>query len=111
MGNQINDACGVVGVFSPTGDAARVAFFGIFSLQHRGQESAGIATISEGGIEHVHTGNGLVSCVFDENNLRNLPGPMAIGHTRYSTPGISSIENAQPVHASGHNGDLSLIHI
>ena len=60
MGNQINDACGVVGVFSPTGDAARVAFFGIFSLQHRGQESAGIATISEGGIEHVHTGNGLV---------------------------------------------------
>ena len=110
MGNQINDACGVVGVFSPTGDAARVAFFGIFSLQHRGQESAGIATISEGGIEHVHTGNGLVSGVFDENNLRNLPGPMAIGHTRYSTTGISSIENAQPVHASGPNGDIFVAH-
>ena len=110
MGNQINDACGVVGVFSPTGDAARVAFFGIFSLQHRGQESAGIATISDGGIEHIHTGNGLVSGVFDENNLRNLPGTMAIGHTRYSTTGISSIENAQPVRASGPNGDIFVAH-
>ena len=105
MENQINDACGVVGVFSPTGDAARVAFFGIFSLQHRGQESAGIATISTGGVPYIHRGNGLVPGVFNENDLQNLPGNMAIGHTRYSTTGISSIENAQPVHA------LSLIHI
>ncbi|MFL2640156.1 MAG: amidophosphoribosyltransferase [Dehalococcoidia bacterium] len=110
MENQINDACGVVGVFSPTGDAARVAFFGIFSLQHRGQESAGIATISTGGVPHIHRGNGLVPGVFNENDLQNLPGNMAIGHTRYSTTGISSIENAQPVHASGPNGDIYLAH-
>ena len=110
MENQINDACGVVGVFSPTGDAARVAFFGIFSLQHRGQESAGIATVSDGGIEHLHRGNGLVSGVFNENDLGNLPGTMAIAHTRYSTTGISSIDNAQPVRASGPNGDIYIAH-
>ena len=110
MENQINDACGVVGVFSPTGDAARIAFFGILSLQHRGQESAGIATISAGGFPHIHRGNGLVPGVFNENDLQNLPGNMAIGHTRYSTTGISSIENAQPVHASGPNGDIYLAH-
>lgn len=108
--NQISDACGVVGVFAPDGEAARVAFFGIFSLQHRGQESAGIATISDGGIEHLHRGNGLVAGVFDENILQNLPGKFAIGHTRYSTTGISSIENAQPVPASGLNGTIYVAH-
>ncbi len=105
--------CGVFGIRSPERDVARVAFFGLFALQHRGQESAGIA-VSDG--EHVTAMRdmGLVSQVFDERKLKGLQGEIAIGHTRYSTTGSTQWANAQPlVHqgrvrtvALGHNGNL-----
>jgi amidophosphoribosyltransferase len=106
----IHDACGVVAVFLPEGDAARVTFFGIFSLQHRGQESAGIATVDSAGEFRNHKALGLVSRVFDEDILSGLPGRMAIGHNRYSTTGSSTVANAQPIRAIGPGGELYLAH-
>ncbi|MBX5468421.1 MAG: amidophosphoribosyltransferase [Thermoleophilaceae bacterium] len=106
------DECGVFGVFAPGSDVARLAYFALYALQHRGQESAGIATC-EGG--HIMTLRdlGLVSQVFDEPKLQALTGTHAIGHVRYSTTGSSAWENAQPVYRSdareialGHNGNL-----
>jgi amidophosphoribosyltransferase len=106
------DECGVFGVYAPDHDVARLAYFGLFALQHRGQESAGIATCEEG---HITTQRdlGLVSQVFDERSLRALSGQAAIGHVRYSTTGSSGWENAQPVYrhdrrpvALAHNGNL-----
>ncbi|MBI2916853.1 MAG: amidophosphoribosyltransferase [Chloroflexi bacterium] len=105
----MREACGVFGVYAPGEDVARVSFFGLFSLQHRGQESAGIAT-SDGRRMHVHTGMGLVSQVFDERELARLPGHLAIGHNRYSTTGSSKLCNAQPVMVSSPLGDLALAH-
>ena len=107
------DECGVFGVYAPGRDVARLAYFGLYALQHRGQESAGIATC-EGG--HITTLRelGLVSQVFDEDKLRALAGDMAIGHVRYSTTGGGAWENAQPVWrddgrelALAHNGNLT----
>ncbi|MDP7619836.1 MAG: amidophosphoribosyltransferase [Dehalococcoidia bacterium] len=106
----IHDACGVVAVFLPEGDAARVAFFGIFSLQHRGQESAGITTVDSSGEFRNHKALGLVSRVFDEDILAGLPGRLAIGHNRYSTTGSSTVANAQPIRAVGPGGELYLAH-
>jgi amidophosphoribosyltransferase len=103
------EKCGVFGVFAPDEDVARITFYGIYALQHRGQESAGIAT-SDGRRIHVRTGMGLVSQVFDENDLPFLPGFAAIGHTRYSTTGSTVIENAQPVYVEGEHGPLALGH-
>src|SRR3712207_1736300 len=106
------DECGVFGVYAPEMDVARLAYFALYALQHRGQESAGIAT-SDGG--HIMTVRdlGLVSQVFDEKKLKALQGDMAVGHVRYSTTGSSAWENAQPVWRSdlrqvalGHNGNL-----
>jgi amidophosphoribosyltransferase len=106
------DECGVFGVYAPGSEVARLAYFALYALQHRGQESAGIAT-SEGG--HIMTVRdlGLVSQVFDEEKLRALQGEMAVGHVRYSTTGSSAWENAQPVWRSddrqvalAHNGNL-----
>jgi amidophosphoribosyltransferase len=106
------DECGVFGVYAPGSEVARLAYFALYALQHRGQESAGIAT-SEGG--HIMTIRdlGLVSQVFDEEKLRALQGEMAVGHVRYSTTGSSAWENAQPVWRSdgrqvalAHNGNL-----
>jgi amidophosphoribosyltransferase len=106
------DECGVFGVYAPAHDVARLAYFALFALQHRGQESAGIAT-SEGG--HIMTVRdlGLVSQVFDEQKLQALQGDMAVAHVRYSTTGSSAWENAQPVYRSdrrqlalAHNGNL-----
>jgi amidophosphoribosyltransferase len=106
------DECGVFGVYAPESDVARLAYFALYALQHRGQESAGIAT-SDGG--HIMTVRdlGLVSQVFDEQKLRALQGDMAVAHVRYSTTGSSAWENAQPVWRSdrrqvalGHNGNL-----
>ncbi|MBI4233974.1 MAG: amidophosphoribosyltransferase [Chloroflexi bacterium] len=105
----MREACGVVGVYAPGEDVARVAFFGLFSLQHRGQESAGIAT-SDGRQIHVHTAMGLVPQVFHEGDLRRLSGHIAIGHTRYSTTGSTKIENAQPLVVQGLYGKLALAH-
>src|SRR5436305_12710567 len=93
------DECGVFGVYAPESDVARLAYFALYALQHRGQESAGIATTDNGEIVAVRE-LGLVSQVFDETTLRALPGSMAIGHVRYSTTGSSAWENAQPLHPS-----------
>ena len=106
------DECGVFGVYAPERDVARLAYFALYALQHRGQESAGIATAHGGQIMTVRD-LGLVSQVFDEEKLRALQGEMAIGHVRYSTTGSSAWENAQPVWRSdrrqvalAHNGNL-----
>lgn len=103
------EACGVFGVYAPGEDVARITFYGLYALQHRGQESAGIAT-SDGTSLHVRTGMGLVAQVFDERDLGFLPGHIAIGHTRYSTTGSSRIANAQPIHVAGTGGQLALGH-
>jgi amidophosphoribosyltransferase len=106
--------CGVFGIRSDERDVARLSYFGLFALQHRGQESAGIA-VSDRGRLTVLRDMGLVAQVFDEEQLQALPGDVAIGHTRYSTTGSTLWENAQPlVHhggartvALGHNGNLT----
>src|SRR5437867_75205 len=106
--------CGVFGVRAPDRDVARVTYFGLFALQHRGQESAGIA-VSDGERLTALRDMGLVTQVFDEQKLRGLRGDLAIGHTRYSTTGSSQWWNAQPLvqHGSartialGHNGNLA----
>src|SRR2546421_10924103 len=106
--------CGVFGIRSVDRDVARLAYFGLFALQHRGQESAGIA-VSDAGRLTVLRDMGLVSQVFDEQKLRGLHGELAIGHTRYSMTGSTGWANAQPlVHhggartvALGHNGNLT----
>ena len=103
------EACGVFGVYAPGEDVARITFYGLYALQHRGQESAGIAT-ADGGALHGRTGMGLVAQVFDESDLGFLPGHIAIGHTRYSTTGSSRICNAQPLHVNGASGKIALGH-
>jgi amidophosphoribosyltransferase len=107
------DACGVFGVWSPGEDVAKLAYFGLYALQHRGQESAGIA-VSDGTRIVVYKDMGLVPQVFDESVLNTLRGHIAVGHCRYSTSGSSVWENAQPTFratpaaslALGHNGNL-----
>lgn len=103
------EACGVFGVYAPGADVARLTFFGLYALQHRGQESAGIAT-SDGQSSYIHKGMGLVSQVFDEENLRPLRGHVAIGHTRYSTTGSSHVRNAQPFLIETVHGPLGIAH-
>lgn len=108
------EECGVFGIYAPQREVARLTYFGLFSLQHRGQESAGIA-VSDGHNIAVHKGMGLVSEVFSDRIIDGLEGKMAIGHVRYSTTGSSLLANAQPlvVHyqkgmmALAHNGNLS----
>src|SRR5689334_7477030 len=107
------DECGVFGIYAPEHDVARLAYFALFALQHRGQESAGIATAPRGGPIMAIRDQGLVSQVFDEHKLRSLVGDLAIGHVRYSTTGSSEWENAQPIVrddrrtlALAHNGNL-----
>ncbi|MDP6494572.1 MAG: amidophosphoribosyltransferase, partial [Dehalococcoidia bacterium] len=101
--------CGVVGVYAPGEDVARIAFFGLFALQHRGQESAGIS-VSDGATLRVNTAMGLVAQAFREQDLERLTGHIAIGHTRYSTAGSSILCNAQPVLVKGPYGELALGH-
>lgn len=103
------EECGVVGVYSPEQDAARVAFFSLFALQHRGQESAGIA-VGDGSRVRMHKDMGLVSQVFNEEILRRLPGHVGVGHTRYSTTGASVLRNAQPVFCQSLVGDIAVAH-
>jgi amidophosphoribosyltransferase len=110
----LREACGVIGIWAPQQDVSRLAYFGLYALQHRGQESAGIAS-TDGTSLHVHTRMGLVGQVFEESDLQRLTGFAAIGHTRYSTTGSSRVENAQPLViqsglgplALGHNGNLT----
>ncbi len=107
---RLREACGVAGVYHRGYDVARVAFFAIYALQHRGQESAGIAS-ADGGAVHNRTSMGLISQGFAEDDLRDLPGHIAIAHTRYSTTGSSRIVNAQPILARGPGGlELALAH-
>ena len=101
------EECGVVGVFSPDEEASRLAFLALFALQHRGQESAGIAA-TNGEAVKVHSDMGLVTQVFRERDFYALAGDMAIGHTRYSTTGGSEICNAQPMLVDGIAGQLAL---
>jgi amidophosphoribosyltransferase len=106
------DECGVFGVYAPEHDVARLAYFALYALQHRGQESAGIAT-AENGYITTQRDLGLVSQVFDERSLQALTGDLAVGHVRYSTTGRSGWDNSQPVYrddrrpvALAHNGNL-----
>ncbi len=108
------DACGVFGVWAPGEEVSKLTFFGLYALQHRGQEAAGIA-VSDGASVVVYKDLGLVSQVFDEATLASLRGHIAVGHTRYSTTGSTTWENAQPSFrttragtglALGHNGNL-----
>ncbi len=109
-----HEECGVFAVHAEGADVARLTFFALYALQHRGQESAGIATCKDGEA-HVHKGMGLVTQVFKEEHLKPLVGDRAIGHTRYSTTGASHLRNAQPylLHTThgpvgvAHNGNLT----
>ncbi len=101
--------CGIIGI-SGIPDAARLAYLGLYALQHRGQESAGIVSIDEQGQTHTHRGMGLVSDTFDDTLLSRLPGDVAVGHTRYSTAGTSVLANAQPCLVNYHEGPLTLAH-
>ena len=112
--NGPREACGVFAAYSPEDQVSRLIYFGLFALQHRGQESAGIAT-SDGETVTVFKDMGLVAQVFDESTLAGLDGHLGIGHTRYSTTGSTIWANAQPAHrqvgntsvALGHNGNLT----
>jgi amidophosphoribosyltransferase len=108
------EECGVFGVWAPGEDVAKLTYFGLYALQHRGQEAAGMA-VSDGSSVVVYKDLGLVAQVFDEATLNSLEGHLAIGHTRYSTTGSGTWENAQPTFrttmagiglALGHNGNL-----
>ena len=111
------EECGLFGVWAPGDDVARLTYFGLFAQQHRGQESAGIAVSDDHNIL-VYKDLGLVSQVFNEATLTTLHGDLAIGHTRYSTTGSTTWDNAQPVFktdgahtlALGHNGNLVNTH-
>lgn len=103
------EACGVFAVHAAGADVARLTFFALYALQHRGQESAGIATCKDGEA-HVHKGMGLVTQVFKEEHLRPLVGDRAIGHTRYSTTGASHVRNAQPYLLHTIHGPLGVAH-
>ncbi len=108
------DECGVFGIYAPGHEVSRLSYFALYALQHRGQESAGIAAADRGGNIMTRRELGLVSQVFSENDLRTLAGELAIGHVRYSTTGSNAWENSQPVQRSeGTNGsrrELALAH-
>jgi len=103
------DACGVFGVWAPGEDVAKLSYFGLYALQHRGQESAGIA-VSNGRQILVYKDMGLVSQVFDESTLEALKGHLAVGHSRYSTTGGSTWANAQPTFRPTADGSIALAH-
>ncbi len=113
MGNRWDDkpreACGVFGIYGPGEDVARITFFGLYALQHRGQESAGIA-VSDGRRATAYKAMGLVSQVFTEESLQPLRGHIAIGHNRYSTKGSSRLPNAQPYLLESALGPLGVAH-
>lgn len=106
---EIAEECGIFGIYAEGEDVSRLAFFGLFSLQHRGQESAGIA-VSDGRSISVHKDMGLVNRIFDEEVLSGLNGHAAIGHTRYSTTGSSVLRNVQPMHCALRRGSVALAH-
>jgi len=103
------DKCGIVGIFHPKEDVARSVFYSLYALQHRGQESAGIASSSKEGLKCFRD-LGLVSQVFKEETIESLPGSFAIGHTRYSNTGSNSIENSQPFFTNCELGEIAICH-
>lgn len=105
----MHESCGVFGVYAPNEDVARLTFFALFALQHRGQESAGIATTDGKGLR-VYAKMGLVSQVFSEDSLSQLTGDIAIGHNRYSTRGSSRPANAQPIVVGEGSNTLAIAH-
>jgi amidophosphoribosyltransferase len=113
-GDVLHEACGITGIYAPGDDVARLAYFGLYALQHRGQESAGLA-VGNGRTIDSHREMGLIGGIFDEEILGGLRGSVAVGHTRYSTTGGSVECNAQPFveqsdlgpFAFGHNGNLT----
>lgn len=107
--NAPREKCGVFAISGASG-AAELAFMGLYALQHRGQESAGIVAIDDGGEPRAQRGMGLVSEVFDDAAIRRLPGSVALGHVRYSTTGGSALRNAQPVLVDYRHGPLALAH-
>jgi amidophosphoribosyltransferase len=106
---EAREACGVFGIYGPGEDVARLTYFGLFALQHRGQESAGMA-VSDGEDLRVHREMELVSQAFDEETLSRLRGDLAIGHTRYSTTGSTTLANAQPLVAEWRRGKIAFAH-
>jgi amidophosphoribosyltransferase len=104
-----HEECGVLGIFAPNEDVARMTFFGLYALQHRGQEAAGMA-VADGLTMSMHKGVGLVSHVFTPAIMADLQGHYAIGHTRYSTTGSSMLRNAQPFMIETMHGPLAMAH-
>jgi amidophosphoribosyltransferase len=111
MWDKPKEECGIFGIAAPMNqpDVARLVFYGLFALQHRGQEAAGIA-VSDGQHMHLHKKLGLVAQVFDESSMSELNGYLSIGHTRYSTTGSSTMRNVQPFMLETRNGPLALAH-
>lgn len=107
--DKMNEECGVFGIYAPKKEVAELTYFGLFSLQHRGQEGCGIAT-SNGSDINYYKNTGLVSEVFKQDILNDLQGHMAIGHVRYSTTGANSQLNTQPIVARYLQGQLALAH-
>jgi len=108
MDEAVKHYCGLFGIYGHR-DAARLTYLGLYSLQHRGEEAAGIVTY-DGKVMQSHKGMGLVSEVFNETNLHQLPGRMALGHTRYSTTGSSTLKNSQPLVVQYAKGSLAVAH-
>jgi amidophosphoribosyltransferase len=108
-GDTLHEACGIVGVYSPGHDVARLTYFGLHALQHRGQESAGIA-VADGLTLACHREMGLLTSIFTEDILSQLRGHIAVGHTRYSTTGSSAVVNAQPLLERSDLGEIALAH-
>ena len=109
ISDKPKEACGVFGLIAPGEEVARIAFFGLYALQHRGQESCGIATLDTKNV-FLHKDVGMVSQVFDEKNLAGLKGDLVIGHTRYSTTGSNNVQNAQPILVKFKNINIALAH-
>ena len=108
MDDSVKHYCGLFGVYGHR-DAARLTYLGLYSLQHRGEEAAGIVTY-DGKTMHAHKAMGLVSEVFNEATLHGLPGRMAVGHTRYSTTGSSTLKNSQPLVVTYAKGSIAVAH-
>jgi len=109
LDDKPHEACGIFAIYAPGAEVARLTYFGLYALQHRGQESAGIAA-SDGQVARIHKDMGLVSRVFDEPTLTSLSGHLAIGHTRYSTTGGSHLRNVQPFLVETMHGPLGVAH-
>ncbi|QPK93751.1 amidophosphoribosyltransferase [Actinomyces sp. zg-332] len=107
--DNLHEECGVFAIYAPGQDVSRLTYYGLFALQHRGQEGCGIAVSDEEGIKH-YKGLGLVTEVFSERELDTLKGHAAIGHVRYSTTGCNSLTNTQPIVANYNLGEIALAH-